>query len=107
MNKVKIHELDQDVHWPDFVKEDIVQNMVSHAAAFMVRPKFQLLKEYEDKIDRKENGEPGKLDEEKSKLVDEQCRYHIVKHLTRNYKDYFDTEEEYLDHAKKVVENVF
>ena len=81
--------------------------MVSHAAAFMVRPKFQILKEYEDQIDRKENGEPGKLDEEKSKLVDEQCRYHIVKYLTRNFKDYFDTEEEYLDHAKQVVENVF
>lgn len=44
---------------------------MSHAAAFMIRPKFQLLKEYEDLIDRKENGEPGKLDEEKSKLVDE------------------------------------
>ena len=24
INKVKIHELDPEVHWPDYVKEDIV-----------------------------------------------------------------------------------
>ena len=31
----------------------------------------------------------------------------MVKYLTESVKDWFETEEEYLEHAKNVVENIF
>ena len=74
INSVRIHDFvnqnlvygyDDEDEDNDWVKEDMVYDIVAHAAAYRICPKFQLLKEIEEIKDRKD-GKPGKLDEEKS-----------------------------------------
>ena len=57
IDSVKIHDfynpIEEDDDW---VKEDVVYDIVAHAAAYRICPKFQLLKEIEKKFDDKGEG---------------------------------------------------
>ena len=57
IDSVNIHDFyNPNDEIDDWVKEDVVYDIVAHAAAYRICPKFQLLKEIEKKFDAKQDG---------------------------------------------------